>query len=84
VQGPAAPDVAAILKTLGAPALVVGHTPVSGSPITPRFENRVFPIDTGMLGGTSYPAGVASALEIRGNTVTAIYETRREPLGSLQ
>jgi predicted MPP superfamily phosphohydrolase len=83
VQGPAVPDVAAILKTLGARALVVGHTPVSGSPITPRFENRVFPIDTGMLGGTSYPAGVASALEIRGNTVTAIYETRREPLGSL-
>ena len=36
-----------------------------------------------MLGGTFYPAGVASALEIRGDAVTAIYEQRREPLGSL-
>lgn len=83
VQGSEVPDVTAILKTLGARALVVGHTPVTGSPIAPRFENRVFPIDTGMLGGTSYPGGVASALEIRGNAVTAIYESRREPLGSL-
>ena len=72
----------AILKTLGARALVIGHTPMTGT-ITPRFENRVFPIDTGMLGGTFYPGGVASALEIRGDTVTAIYEQRREPLGSL-
>jgi hypothetical protein len=83
VQAPAMPDVTTILKTLGARALVVGHTPVTGSPIAPRFDNRVFPIDTGMLGGTSYPAGVASALEITGDTVTAIYESRREPLGSL-
>ncbi len=67
VQGPPPPDVGAILKTLGARALVVGHTPVTGSPIAPRFENRVFPIDTGMLGGTFYPQGVASALEIRGD-----------------
>lgn len=83
VQGPEVPDVAAILKTLGARALVVGHTPVSGSPITPRFEHRIFPIDTGMLGETFYPAGVASALEIKGDAVTAIYESRREPLGSV-
>ena len=83
VQGPEVPDVPAILKTLGARALVVGHTPVTGSPITPRFDHRVFPIDTGMLGGTFYPAGAASALEIRGDTVTAIYEKHREPLGSL-
>ena len=83
VQGPAVPDVAAILKTLGARALVMGHTPVTGSSIAPRFENRVYPIDTGMLGGPSYPAGVASALEIKGDAVTAIYESRSEPLGSL-
>ena len=83
MQGPAPPDVGATLKTLGARALVVGHTPVTGSRITPRFESRVFPIDTGMLGGTFYPQGVASALEIQGDRVTAIYEHRREPLGSL-
>lgn len=77
------PDVDAILKTLGARALVIGHTPVTGVPITPRFGGRVFPIDTGMLDGRFFPAGVASAIEIAGDRVTAIYEKRREELGSL-
>ena len=83
VQDVTLPDVGAILKTLGARAIVVGHTPVTGAPIAPRFEGRVYPIDTGMLNGPFYPAGVASALEITGTVVTAIYETRRTPLGSL-
>ena len=83
VQATPPPDVPSILTMLRARALVIGHTPVTGAPITPRFENRVFPIDTGMLGRTFYPAGVASALEIRGDSVTAIYEHRRAPLGSL-
>jgi hypothetical protein len=82
-EGAVPPDVSTILKTLGVRAIVVGHTPVTESPIAPLFDHRVFPIDTGMLGGTFYPGGVASALEIRGDTVTAIYEQRREPLGSL-
>ena len=46
----------------------------------PRFEGRVLPIDTGMLGGTFYKGGRASALEINGSTVTAIYEDGRQPL----
>jgi hypothetical protein len=51
---------------------VVGHTPLSGSQITPRFNNRVYLIDTGML-ASHYKGGRASALEIRGDRVSAIY-----------
>jgi hypothetical protein len=40
----------------------------------------VIQLDTGMLGGTSYPAGRAAALEIRGGQFTAIYEDKREVL----
>jgi hypothetical protein len=83
VQGPAPGDVVGVFERLGARALVVGHTPVTGTPVAPRFENRVFPIDTGMLGGKFYPQGFSSALEINGDSVTAIYVDRREPLGSL-
>ena len=67
-----------ILEQVGARAIVVGHTPVTR--VTTRFGGRVVLIDTGMLGGSSYPKGVASALEIHGDTVTAIYDGRREPL----
>jgi hypothetical protein len=68
-----------ILKRLEARAIVVGHTPRLKGIMT-RFEGRVVLIDTGMLGGTSYPGGVPSALELRGDAVTAIYMDRREPL----
>ena len=78
-----APQVADILRTLGARAIVVGHTVTTGLRITPRFGGQVVTIDTGMLGGTWYPGGVASALEIRGDALTAIYEKAREPLGAL-
>jgi hypothetical protein len=33
-----------------------------------------------MLGGTSYPGGRASALEIQGDALTAVYEDGRVPL----
>jgi len=78
-----APQTAAILRTLGARAIVVGHTVTNGFRIRARFDRRVVTIDTGMLGGTWYPGGVASALEIRGDALTAIYEKEREPLGAL-
>lgn len=76
------PELAGILTRMSARAIVVGHTPVVGK-ITPRFGGRVLQIDTGMLGGTFYPGGVPSALEIVGDTLTAIYLDRREPLGTL-
>ncbi len=73
-------DVGAILQNLDARAIVIGHTVTPGSRIHARFDGRVVQIDTGMLGGTFYPDGRASALEIRGNTLTAIYEDRRDVL----
>ena len=73
-------EVEAILKALTARAVVVGHTGAPDFKITSRFGGRVVQVDTGMLGGTFYPGGVASALEIQGGAWTAIYEGRREPV----
>jgi calcineurin-like phosphoesterase family protein len=78
-----APQVADILRALGVRAIVVGHTVTNDLRITPRFAARVVTIDTGMLGGNWYPGGVASALEIRGDALTAIYENGREALPAL-
>ena len=74
-----APTVTTILSQLGAHAIVIGHT-VSLGRITTRFGGRVVQIDTGLLNGDIYPKGAASALEIRGDMVTAIYTDRREPI----
>jgi 3',5'-cyclic AMP phosphodiesterase CpdA len=76
------PEVEAILTTLGARAIVVGHTVAPGFRIRPSHGGRVVQIDTGMLNGEFYPGGVPSALEIHGGVWTAIYEGRREPLQS--
>lgn len=70
--------VTAILEHFKAQRFVTGHTPVVKR-ITPRFENRVFLIDTGML-STHYEGGRASALELSGETATAIYVDGREEL----
>jgi hypothetical protein len=70
-------EVTALLSRLGVARLVVGHTPRLPGRITPRFNNRVFPIDTGML-STFFKGGRASALEIVGDRVMAIYANERE------
>ena len=76
-----APAIGRILKQVDARAIVVGHTPgPSIGRIVTRFGGRVILIDTGMLEGKFYPGGVPSALELHGNTMTAIYAERREPL----
>ena len=67
-----------ILESLGARAIVAGHTPQRSKSITPRFGSRVFLIDTGML--ASVYRGRASALEIQGESFTAIYVGERVPL----
>lgn len=78
--GVAETDVDTILKTLGARAIVVGHTVPNGFRIKPSFDGKVVQIDTGMLDGEFFPGGVPSALEIQGNSWTAIYQGKREPL----
>ena len=79
-EAAAAAEVTATLATLGVRAIVAGHTPMNGSRITTRFDGRVVFLDTGMLGGDRYPGGAASALEIAGGTMSAIYADRKEPL----
>jgi hypothetical protein len=60
-----APQVSKLLEGYEATHLVVGHTVQKGGRIRPRFGNKVFLIDTGML-SSYYPGGRASALEICG------------------
>jgi len=54
-----------VLEDYKATHVVVGHTVQKGGRIRPRFGNKVFLIDTGML-SSYYPGGRASALEICG------------------
>ena len=56
-------QVSKLLEPYKATHIAVGHTVQKGGRIRPRFGNRVFLIDTGML-SSYYPGGRASALEI--------------------
>ena len=56
-----------ILEAYDAAHIAVGHTVQKGGRIRPRFGDKVFLIDTGML-SSYYPGGRASALEICGDT----------------
>ena len=75
---PAGGPFAAVLAKYGAKRFVTGHTPQQSRSITVRLGGRAVLIDTGML--TSVYKGRAAALEIAGNTLTAIYEDGRVPL----
>jgi hypothetical protein len=77
------PTLDVILARMGARAIVVGHTVAPGR-IAARFGGRVALIDSGMLGGDFYPGGVAAALEINGDVLTAIYPDRRERIAVLE
>lgn len=75
------PMLDSILKRFNVRAVVIGHTPVANGQITTRFNGRVVLIDTGMLNGEFFPKGTASALEMQGNALAAVYEDgRRVPL----
>jgi hypothetical protein len=68
-----APKVGKLLEGYKATRLVVGHTVQKSGRIRPRFGNKVFLIDTGML-SSYYPGGRASALEICGDAkFVAVY-----------
>ena len=60
------PQVSKVLEAYKATHVVVGHTVQKGGRIRPRFGNKVFLIDTGML-SSYYPGGRPSALEICGD-----------------
>jgi hypothetical protein len=73
----------AILRALGARAMVTGHTvTASGRPLF-RFGNRVVLLDTGLVGAPFFPDGRASALELLDGRLTAIYEDGRQVLPAL-
>jgi hypothetical protein len=72
-------QVTELLHRLGSARMVVGHTPQLPGRITPRFDNRVYAIDTGML-SSFFKSGRGSALEIVGDRVTAIYVDAKTPL----
>jgi hypothetical protein len=73
------PQVDDILAKQRARVIVVGHTVVRDGRIRARFGGKVIQIDTGMQ--TQYVAtGHASALEIKDNAFTAIYQDRRDVL----
>ena len=68
-----APKVSKLLQDYKVTHIVVGHTVQKGGRIRPRFDDKVFLIDTGML-SSYYPGGRASALEICGGTkIIAVY-----------
>jgi Calcineurin-like phosphoesterase len=72
-------QVAALVQRLGLKRFVTAHTPTLPGLIRPRFGNRIFLIDTGML-STFFKGGRASALELQNGRITAIYPDSREVL----
>jgi hypothetical protein len=68
-----APKATKLLQDYKATHIVVGHTVQKGGRIRPRFDKKIFLIDTGML-SSYYPGGRPSALEICGNNkLIAVY-----------
>lgn len=81
-----AAQIGKVLESYNAKRIVVGHTVQKGGTMRPRFNNKVFLIDTGML-SSYYPGGKASALEIQGDSkLTAKYMDQQvvlvEPAGA--
>ena len=60
----------------GVERFVTGHTPSQSGRIVSRFNNRLILIDTGMV----FKSGRASALELHGGRITAIYTDSRTPI----
>jgi hypothetical protein len=61
------------LQDYKAAHIVVGHTVQKSGRIRPRFDKKIFLIDTGML-SSYYPGGRPSALEVcADNKIIAVY-----------
>ncbi len=65
-----------LLTRFGVDRFVTGHTPSQSGRIVSRFDNRLILIDTGMV----FKGGRASALELHGGRITAIYTDARTPI----
>ena len=72
-----------LLTKYGAQRFVVGHTVQADGRIRSRFGGKVLLIDTGML-SSLYVGGRASALEILGDQITALYADQRTVLSGPQ
>jgi hypothetical protein len=71
------PQASKVLESYKATHIVVGHTVQNTGRIRPRFGNKIFLIDTGML-SSYYPGGRASALEICGDgKISAMYQDKQ-------
>jgi hypothetical protein len=68
-----------LLAKFGVQSIVVGHSSLRSGRAWARFGGKIFLIDTGML-STYYEGGRASALEIVGQTFTALYMDQRTVL----
>jgi hypothetical protein len=71
-----------LLEKYKATRFVTGHSVQSAGQINARFDSKIILIDTGMLDGEFFPGGRASALEIVGDQITAIYTGKREPINA--
>lgn len=67
------PKIAGLLRKHRARRFVTGHSVQAEGRIRERFDGRLFLIDTGMLGGTYFPGGRPSALELAPTAVRQIY-----------
>ena len=77
-RGRSSPAVDSVLQSLGARAIVVGHTVTGTGRIQSRFGGRVVGIDIGM--GEVYGSRLA-ALEVGPDgSIAALYPDRREEL----
>ncbi len=68
-----APIAAATFESWHARRIVAGHNTSLRGRIESRLNGTMLLIDTGLLAGPHYPTGRASALEISGERVTAVY-----------
>ena len=67
------PQVAKLLGRHRAKRFVTGHSVQAEGRIRERFGQRLFLIDTGMLGGKYFPGGQPSALEFAAEAIRPIY-----------
>jgi hypothetical protein len=74
-------EVRKFLKLVGAKRMIMGHTVQASGRINTRCDGAIVLIDVGIY---SFYGAHVGALDIRGDTLTAIYEGYHEELNSLE